>query len=73
MRASMEITNIKSASSFVWNMLLYSALGCFSLFFLVHYADIAPLTGSRMKRQPSQIEDLLPVFPLTAPSGLVFH
>lgn len=36
----MELTNIKNVSSFVWNMLLYSALGCFSLFFLVHYADI---------------------------------
>ena len=36
----MELTNIKNTSSFVWNMLLYSALGCFSLFFLIHYADI---------------------------------
>lgn len=24
----------------MWNILLYSALGCFSLFFLVHYTDI---------------------------------
>lgn len=26
--------------AFLWNFLLYSALGCFSLFFLVHYTDI---------------------------------
>lgn len=36
----MGAINMKNASSFMWNILLYSALGCFSLFFLVHYADI---------------------------------
>lgn len=30
----------------------------------------APLTGSQMKRQPSQIEDLLPVFPPYCAVGL---
>lgn len=36
----MNAGNQKNKFSWLWNILLYSALGCFSLFFLVHYADI---------------------------------
>lgn len=30
----------KNRFAFLWNIFLFSALGCFSLFFLVHYTDI---------------------------------
>lgn len=36
----MKIRDSRNRFSYVWNIVLYSALGCFSLFFLVHYTDI---------------------------------
>lgn len=36
----MRRVDTKNRYSWMWNILLYSALGCFSLFFLVNYADI---------------------------------
>lgn len=36
----MNIKNTTNKFPLIWNILLYSLLGCFSLFFFIHYTDI---------------------------------
>ena len=47
---------MNSVNRYLWDVLLYACMGCFSYFFLVHYADI-PVRLQYGAQNETYIED----------------